>query len=326
MYISVSGNAGLNSVKFGIRYNANQLEYVKDTAKFVDSVPAIFNKEYYNMTIDDNDPGFIIVSVTPKSSVKAPADSKNNGRLIQFSFKVKDYKVGEFPVAFGGFDYNASNFKNLDGNEVPCSFTSGAIKLVDISNNQPSNNNVNVGATSLTSIKLTGKKAANIAWRAASNATGYEIYRALGSSTSFALIGRTSGTSYTDSKLAAGKKYTYKVKAVNSSSSSGLSNALSISTLNYKTKAKIKSVKSPKKKTLKVSIKKKIFGATGYQIQYATNKKFKKAKKATTTSTAKTIKKLASKKKYFVRVRSYNIVNGKKTFGKWSTAKTSKVK
>ena len=215
----------------------------------------------------------------------------------------------------------ASNFKNAAGNSVPCSFTSGGIKLVDLST--PTNSNV--GNTTLTSVRLTGKTAATVSWTGAANASNYQVFRAIGSSTHFVLVYSGNRTSFTD-KLSAGKKYTYKVKALNGTSESTLSNALSVSTMNYKTKAKIKSVKSKKKKTVKVTIKRKIFGAKGYQIQYATNKKFKKAKKVTTKTTAKTIKKMSSKKKYFVRVRSYNLVNGKKTYGKWSAVKSTVVK
>ena len=47
-------------------------------------------------------------------------------------------------------------------------------------------------------------------------------------------------------------------------------------------------------------------GVSGYQVQYSTNKKFKKAKtkKVSKNSTSKTISKL-SKKRYYVRVRAY---------------------
>ncbi len=69
---------------------------------------------------------------------------------------------------------------------------------------------------------------------------------------------------------------------------------------------------------------------TGYEIQLATDKKFKKNKKTVKVNkknaSKKTVKKLKSKKKYYVRVRSYKIVNGKKVYGKWSKIKTVKTK
>ena len=65
--------------------------------------------------------------------------------------------------------------------------------------------------------------------------------------------------------------------------------------------------------------------ATGYEIQYATNSKFSGAKKVTVTNNKtdkKTISKLSGKKKYYVRVRSYTTVKGKKYYGAWSSTKS----
>ena len=67
----------------------------------------------------------------------------------------------------------------------------------------------------------------------------------------------------------------------------------------------------------------------GYQIQYSTNKKFKKAKTKTVNGYKKnkiTIKKLKSKKKYYVRVRTILKLKGKTSYSKWSKAKTVKTK
>ena len=93
-------------------------------------------------------------------------------------------------------------------------------------------------------------------------------------------------------------------------------------------KVKVASAKAGKK-SVKVTWK-KVKGIKGYQIQYSTNKKFKKGNKTITVkskkSTSATIKKLKSKKKYYVRMRTYKIVNGKKVYSAWSKAKSVKVK
>ena len=91
--------------------------------------------------------------------------------------------------------------------------------------------------------------------------------------------------------------------------------------------AKVKNVKlKAKKKKLSVSWK-KVSGATGYEIQYATNNKFTKNKKTVTVKKNKvTLKKLKPKKKYFVKVRAYKLANGRKYFGKWSKVVKKKVK
>lgn len=85
------------------------------------------------------------------------------------------------------------------------------------------------------------------------------------------------------------------------------------------TKIQLKSVKNNKKRTISVKWK-KIKDAKKYKIQFATNKKFKKAKVRICKKTSYQIKKLKKGKTYYVRVRA---VNGKKQ-GKWS--KVSKIK
>lgn len=92
--------------------------------------------------------------------------------------------------------------------------------------------------------------------------------------------------------------------------------------------AKIKKVKAAKKA---VSVEwKKVSGVKGYQVQVATDKKFKKNKKTATVKKQKTtkvtIKKLKAKKKYYVRIRTYKTVNGKKVYSSWSKVKTVKTK
>ena len=87
----------------------------------------------------------------------------------------------------------------------------------------------------------------------------------------------------------------------------------------------------------KLTAGKKAFTATwkkaptvdGYQLQYATNAKFSKAKSVTIkkdSTTKTTVKKLTAKKKYYVRVRAYKAINGKKVYSSWSKAKTVTIK
>ena len=85
-------------------------------------------------------------------------------------------------------------------------------------------------------------------------------------------------------------------------------------------------VKANKKKKLNVSWK-KVSGATGYEVLYATNKKFTKNKKTVSVKKNKvTLKKLKSKKKYFVKVRAYKKANGNTNYGKWSKVVKKKAK
>lgn len=87
-------------------------------------------------------------------------------------------------------------------------------------------------------------------------------------------------------------------------------------------------VKANGKKKIKVSWKKNK-KASGYEITYSTKKSFKGKKTIVVKSnktTSKVVKKLTSKKKYFVKVRSYKQVGKTKTYGAYSKVKTVKVK
>ena len=99
------------------------------------------------------------------------------------------------------------------------------------------------------------------------------------------------------------------------------------------TVSKPKSTNAKKIKAAKKAISvtwKKVSGVKGYQVQVATDKKFKKNKKTVTIkkqkTTKTTVKKLKAKKKYYVRIRTYKIVNGKKVYSSWSKVKSVKTK
>lgn len=89
-------------------------------------------------------------------------------------------------------------------------------------------------------------------------------------------------------------------------------------------------VTTPKKARLKATWKKQTKQTTGYQIQYSTDKNFKKGNKTVTIkknkTTSITIKKLKSKKKYYVRIRTYKTVGKTKYYSAWSKSKNVKVK
>ena len=84
------------------------------------------------------------------------------------------------------------------------------------------------------------------------------------------------------------------------------------------------------KKGFKVIWKKQKTQTTGYQVQYSTDKNFKKNNETVTISknstTSKSVGKLKAKKKYYVRVRTYKTVKfgGKsvKLYSGWSKAKS----
>lgn len=91
---------------------------------------------------------------------------------------------------------------------------------------------------------------------------------------------------------------------------------------NYPSKTSITSLTRGKKSFV---VKWKKVKCSGYQIQYADNKKMKKAvtKAIKKSGTVKyQAKKLKAKKKYYVRVRAYKTVKGKKYYSGWSKIKS----
>lgn len=94
-------------------------------------------------------------------------------------------------------------------------------------------------------------------------------------------------------------------------------------------KCSIKSVKSGKRKQITVKWARDS-KASGYQISYADNKKFKKAQSVYVKSNktiAKTVtKKLSPGKKYYVKVRAYKTVGKTKLYGSYSGVKYVRVK
>lgn len=83
---------------------------------------------------------------------------------------------------------------------------------------------------------------------------------------------------------------------------------------------------TPGSKKLTVKWKKQSSQTTGYQIQYSSVSNFK-TQKIITVSNPKTVSKaiggLAKKRKYYVRIRTFKTVNGKKYYSTWSAVKNA---
>lgn len=181
--------------------------------------------------------------------------------------------------------------------------------------------------------KVTGLKAkktessyVTLSWKSVPYAQKYTVY--------YSTDGKkwktasTSKTSVTVKKLKSGQTYRFKVKAV-AGDTAGAESAV-IKAVTKVAKVSLKSLKSAKTGQLTVTWA-KTSGASGYQVEYSTSKKFtKKTTKTTLIKKSKTVKttlkKLKKGKKYYVRVKAYKTVSGKKVFGAYSTVKNVKVK
>ena len=135
------------------------------------------------------------------------------------------------------------------------------------------------------------------------------------------------GTIYRNGKFFRDVKKTYKVEG-NTPSPTPVNKPTTPAKVTVK-KTTLKSAKNAKDKKLVVKWKKNTAG-NGYQIQYATSKKFAKGNKTKTISknktTSYTIKKLKKKKTYYVRIRTYKKVSGKTYYSGWSSVKKVKTK
>ena len=67
-------------------------------------------------------------------------------------------------------------------------------------------------------------------------------------------------------------------------------------------------------------------GVTGYEVTYSVNKKFTKKKVVRTSKNTIKLKKLKSKKSYYVKVRAFKVSGGEVLYGKYSKVKKVKVR
>lgn len=168
-------------------------------------------------------------------------------------------------------------------------------------------------------------------WEPVDGAVGYVIYRrAWGSTTGgwtiFDRWNNTTSTSYKDTKVYAGTRYQYGVKAyfVDAYHGLGLVGVLK-TTVRITTRTLTDATAGAQQVTGKWNAS-CVF--TGYQLEVATDaaftKNIKAVKFADWETTKGTIKGLKANTTYYVRVRSYHEFEGMTYFGEWSNVKSCK--
>ena len=186
-----------------------------------------------------------------------------------------------------------------------------------------------------------------LSWAAVPGAAGYVIYRRawnLSSSgwTSFERWNNTTATTWTDTKVYAGTRYQYGVKAyfaqrtdpVSGATIGGAMDNYNLgevgplkTTVRITTRKLVSVTPGTKQLTVKWEASSKF---TGYQVQYATNASFSTGLKTITIANPKTtqrvIKDLKAKTTYYVRVRSYHVFEGTTYYGGWSNVLYAKTK
>ena len=167
-----------------------------------------------------------------------------------------------------------------------------------------------------------------VSWDVPAYATGYKIYRATGSSSTWKQVKHeTSGktASWVDTKVTNGIKYRYKVKALYGGEESPLTPEGHRYRVVRPAKFTAKSTKA-RKLTAAWSVNTR---ATGYQLCYATNKSFSNSRTLNisgSSSKSKTITGLSRGKKYYVKVRACKKVGKESYFSAWSAVKLIRVK
>lgn len=292
----------------------------------------------------------------------ADTDNTSNGKIATLTFKIKqNAKIGPNSVKIdflesrninGGRNafsditatvtaycrlHNFSSYKTVNANTHKrvcnvCGYEETSKHIC--------NNNVVTKATTAKDGKIT--KICAVCKKAVSTSKIYKVSNVKLSTASYTYNGKVKtptvtvknskgktfkkNTDYTVS-YAKGRKYVgkYAVKVTFKGNYSGTKTLYF--TINPKG-TKLSSVK-PNKKQITAKWKSQKSQTSGYQVQYSTSKSFKGAKTVTVNSnktTSKTIKKLKGGKKYYVRVRTFKKVGGKKYYSYWSGSKTAKTK
>lgn len=174
-------------------------------------------------------------------------------------------------------------------------------------------------STAYNKVKLT--------WGGVDGATGYRIYRSTSKTSGFTKIKSITSNSkvtYTNSGVACGTTYYYKVRAyrlIDGIYYFGEYSPVVSGKASPAAPGKLSVAKASKKK---VTISwNKVAGASGYRIYRSKSKTsgFSKIKTVTSGATVSYKKTTARKVKYYYKVRAYTTVNGKKVWGAYSSVK-----
>lgn len=178
--------------------------------------------------------------------------------------------------------------------------------------------------TGLTLISRTTDSIA-VKWNGVSGASKYYVH--IKNLTKGSAFGKSvSASSATLNGLSAGNKYRIKVKAYSGGKWTSYSKTITRKAIPMQ--AKIKALSSPSKGKIYTSWG-TVKGADGYRLKYARDKKFKKTvanKRFSASQLSYTGQNFTSGVTYYIKVRAYTVVNGKKYYGKWSKVKCIKSK
>ena len=123
------------------------------------------------------------------------------------------------------------------------------------------------------------------------------------------------------------KNFTNSIKTIKADAKQDITIYAKWTKVKKPSKPTIKSAVNVKGEKVKVTLKKKVAGAKGYEISCSIDKKWKKSVKTVTSKgITKTITKLKKNKTYYVKVRAYKLDStGEKVYGSYSKVKKIKI-
>lgn len=172
-----------------------------------------------------------------------------------------------------------------------------------------------------------------LTWDKQTAANGYEVFKYNASSKKYVLYKNITNPNTNTCKvtgLASNSKYNFKVRAyqIDDSEKTYAPFGAVVSQYTSIAKSNLNSAKSTSKKKIKASWS-KVGGASGYQVMWSTYKNFSKnykTKSVKSKYSSKTVTTAQSKSVYYVRVRAYKTISGKKVYSQWSNTKKVKTK
>ena len=242
----------------------------------------------------------------PKTFKLSAKSAVYTGKYIKPTVTVKDSNGNK--ISSSNYTVKYSDNKNVGTAKVTITFKGNysGTKTISFTIKPKQVTGLKASSVKKTSIKLSWSKVTGAKYYKVEQSTDGKKWKTLCT---------TGKTSYTVSKLTAGKKYQYRVTALNSTKkiAGKASSVLKTGTL---TSAPSITLKSTKSKTATVSWK-KVTGASKYTVYKSTDGK-KWTKVTTTSKTTYTVTKLTGGKKIYVKVTAIN------AYGKASAASTAK--
>lgn len=338
VYFNIDGKS--KSLKFTV-YDNEHFEYNLNTIGLNETNTVHFYRDdaksyykFYRFTPETSGTYNFKMSATPHDNncrILTYYNVYHNGELVSTNYNTENispciFKAGEeYIIKFFGIHKNCDKTDNSNLNTLEPQIT-----IIKVSDDVETSKVTTVPATTIPVTTTTIATTAEVSTTGNGETSGEVVTTTVKTTDNIETTGETVTPVVTTTNGDSINGGTTSNNATNGVVPKPSTTSTSLQASNSKKPAttKVKKVKATKKSlTIKWS---KVKGASGYEIQVATDKYFKKNKKSILVKKQKTtsakIKKLKSKKKYYVRVRTYKVVGRKKVYSSWINGKATKTK